>query len=153
MLLAGGTGGAKLARGMADVAGADALVVVANTADDCEIYGAHVSPDPDLVTFHLAVYGIDERWLGPQHRRRPPRHGRLRRRWDARCGSDVLLPDSAVGAEWSHGSNLKQSGVGTENRMIAVNLKPAVLVKVNRGVRHLLGPCLGLSKRHLARVL
>ena len=63
VLLAGGTGGAKLARGMADVAGADALVVIANTADDCEIYGAHVSPDPDLVTFHLADR-IDERGWG-----------------------------------------------------------------------------------------
>ncbi|HEU4702213.1 MAG TPA: 2-phospho-L-lactate transferase [Conexibacter sp.] len=63
VLLAGGTGGAKLARGMADVAGADALVVIANTADDCEVHGAHVSPDPDLVTFHLADR-IDERGWG-----------------------------------------------------------------------------------------
>jgi len=63
VLLAGGTGGAKLARGMADVAGADALVVIANTADDCEVYGAHVSPDPDLVTFHLADR-IDARGWG-----------------------------------------------------------------------------------------
>jgi LPPG:FO 2-phospho-L-lactate transferase len=63
VVLAGGTGGAKLARGMADVAGGDALVVIANTADDLEIYGAHVSPDPDLVTFHLADR-IDERGWG-----------------------------------------------------------------------------------------
>jgi LPPG:FO 2-phospho-L-lactate transferase len=63
VVLAGGTGGAKLARGMADVAGSDALVVIANTADDLEIYGAHVSPDPDLVTFHLADQ-IDERGWG-----------------------------------------------------------------------------------------
>jgi LPPG:FO 2-phospho-L-lactate transferase len=63
VVLAGGTGGAKLARGMADVAGGDALVVVANTADDVEAYGAHVSPDPDLVTFHLAGR-IDERGWG-----------------------------------------------------------------------------------------
>jgi len=62
-VLAGGTGGAKLARGMADVAGGDALVVIANTADDVEIYGAHVSPDPDLVTFWLADQ-IDERGWG-----------------------------------------------------------------------------------------
>lgn len=53
VVLAGGTGGAKLARGMLDVVG-DELVVIANTADDIEIYGAHVSPDPDLVTFWLA---------------------------------------------------------------------------------------------------
>ena len=53
VMLAGGSGGAKLARGMLDVAG-DALTVIANTADDIEIYGAYVSPDPDLVTFWLA---------------------------------------------------------------------------------------------------
>jgi LPPG:FO 2-phospho-L-lactate transferase len=53
VMLAGGTGGAKLARGMLDVAG-EQLVVIANTGDDVEIYGAHVSPDPDLVTFWLA---------------------------------------------------------------------------------------------------
>ena len=63
MVLAGGTGGAKLARGMLDVAGADSLVVVANTGDDVEIYGAYVSPDPDLVTFWLADR-IDERGWG-----------------------------------------------------------------------------------------
>jgi LPPG:FO 2-phospho-L-lactate transferase len=62
VVLAGGTGGAKLARGMLDVVGED-LVVVANTGDDIEIYGAYVSPDPDLVTFWLADR-IDERGWG-----------------------------------------------------------------------------------------
>jgi LPPG:FO 2-phospho-L-lactate transferase len=62
VVLAGGTGGAKLARGMLDVAGDD-LVVIANTGDDVEIYGAHVSPDPDLCAFWLADR-IDERGWG-----------------------------------------------------------------------------------------
>ena len=62
VVLAGGTGGAKLARGMLDVAG-EALTVIANTADDIEIYGAYVSPDPDLVLFWLADL-IDERGWG-----------------------------------------------------------------------------------------
>jgi LPPG:FO 2-phospho-L-lactate transferase len=53
VLLAGGTGGAKLARGLLDLLGED-LTVVVNTGDDVEIYGSHVSPDPDLVTFWLA---------------------------------------------------------------------------------------------------
>jgi LPPG:FO 2-phospho-L-lactate transferase len=61
VLLAGGTGGAKLTRGMLDET--DELVVIANTADDVEIYGAHVSPDPDLITFWLADR-IDERGWG-----------------------------------------------------------------------------------------
>jgi LPPG:FO 2-phospho-L-lactate transferase len=62
VLLAGGTGGAKLARGMLDELGSD-LTVIANTGDDIDIYGAHVSPDPDLVTFWLADV-IDERGWG-----------------------------------------------------------------------------------------
>jgi len=62
VVLAGGTGGAKLARGMLDVAGED-LVVVANTGDDVEAYGGLVSPDPDLVTFWLADR-IDARGWG-----------------------------------------------------------------------------------------
>lgn len=63
VVLAGGTGGAKLARGMLDVVGGEQLVVVANTGDDIEIYGSHVSPDPDLVSFWLADE-IDERGWG-----------------------------------------------------------------------------------------
>ena len=62
VLLAGGTGGAKLARGLLDELGPD-LTVIANTGDDLEIYGAHVSPDPDLITFWLAD-AIDERGWG-----------------------------------------------------------------------------------------
>jgi LPPG:FO 2-phospho-L-lactate transferase len=63
VVLAGGTGGAKLARGVADVIEPERLTVIANTGDDIEIYGAHVSPDPDLVSFWLADE-IDERGWG-----------------------------------------------------------------------------------------
>ncbi|HZL48180.1 MAG TPA: 2-phospho-L-lactate transferase [Solirubrobacteraceae bacterium] len=63
VVLAGGTGGAKLARGMADVVNPAGLAVIVNTGDDIEIYGAHVSPDPDLVSFWLADQ-IDERGWG-----------------------------------------------------------------------------------------
>jgi LPPG:FO 2-phospho-L-lactate transferase len=52
VLLSGGTGGAKLARGLLDAC--DDLTVVVNTADDVDVYGVHVSPDPDLVTYWLA---------------------------------------------------------------------------------------------------
>jgi LPPG:FO 2-phospho-L-lactate transferase len=62
VVLAGGTGGAKLARGMLDVVG-DELVVIANTGDDVEVHGGYVSPDPDLVTFWLADR-IDARGWG-----------------------------------------------------------------------------------------
>lgn len=63
VLLAGGTGGAKLARGMTAAIKPERVSVIANTGDDIEIYGAHVSPDPDLVCFWLADR-IDERGWG-----------------------------------------------------------------------------------------
>jgi LPPG:FO 2-phospho-L-lactate transferase len=63
VLLTGGTGGAKLARGIAEEFGAQRLTAIVNTGDDIEIYGAHVSPDPDLVCFWLAGL-IDERGWG-----------------------------------------------------------------------------------------
>lgn len=62
VILAGGTGGAKLARGMLEVVGSEELVVIANTGDDIEIYGAYVSPDPDLITFWLADTIDDRGW-------------------------------------------------------------------------------------------
>jgi len=53
VVLAGGTGGAKLAAGLQDVLG-EGLSVIANTGDDIEIAGADVSPDPDLITYWLS---------------------------------------------------------------------------------------------------
>jgi LPPG:FO 2-phospho-L-lactate transferase len=61
VILSGGTGGAKLARGLLDVS--EQLTVVANTGDDVWMYGVHVSPDPDLVTYWLAD-AIDPRGWG-----------------------------------------------------------------------------------------
>jgi LPPG:FO 2-phospho-L-lactate transferase len=63
VILAGGTGGAKLARGMLDVVGRERLAVIANPGDDIEIHGAYVSPDPDLISFWLADL-IDARGWG-----------------------------------------------------------------------------------------
>jgi len=62
-LLAGGTGGAKLAAGLQDLIGAD-LAVIVNTADDVEVHGLHVSPDPDLVTYWLTGEIDEERGYG-----------------------------------------------------------------------------------------
>ena len=62
-LLAGGTGGAKLAAGMQEELGSD-LSVVANTGDDVETLGVHVSPDPDLITYWLSGEIDKERGWG-----------------------------------------------------------------------------------------
>jgi LPPG:FO 2-phospho-L-lactate transferase len=62
-LLAGGTGGAKLAAGMQEELGPE-LTVIANTGDDVEALGVHVSPDPDLVTYWLSGEIDEERGWG-----------------------------------------------------------------------------------------
>jgi LPPG:FO 2-phospho-L-lactate transferase len=63
VVLAGGTGGGKLAAGMQDALG-DEVAVVANTADDIDVHGLRVSPDPDLITYWLAGEIDEERGWG-----------------------------------------------------------------------------------------
>ena len=52
--LAGGTGAAKLLRGLTACLPAHDLTVIVNTGDDADIWGLHVSPDLDTVTYALA---------------------------------------------------------------------------------------------------
>jgi LPPG:FO 2-phospho-L-lactate transferase len=52
--LAGGTGAAKLLRGLASARPRHELTVIGNTGDDAEIWGLHVSPDLDTVMYALA---------------------------------------------------------------------------------------------------
>jgi LPPG:FO 2-phospho-L-lactate transferase len=54
MALSGGIGGAKLVLGLAEVLPAGQLAVVANTGDDFEHLGLHVSPDIDTLLYTLA---------------------------------------------------------------------------------------------------
>jgi LPPG:FO 2-phospho-L-lactate transferase len=53
-LLSGGTGGARLAMGLAAVLPPDDLSIVANTGDDEEFWGLLVSPDVDAILYRLA---------------------------------------------------------------------------------------------------
>src|SRR5437868_6712278 len=62
-LLAGGTGGAKLAHGFQQVLGAGELTVIVNVADDAELFGLHVSPDLDTVLYTLAgLANVETGW-------------------------------------------------------------------------------------------
>ena len=61
--LAGGVGGAKLLVGLQRVIGED-LTAIVNTGDDTMIYGVHVSPDIDIVTYWLAGIADETRGWG-----------------------------------------------------------------------------------------
>lgn len=54
MALAGGVGGAKLARGLAKLLPSKKLMIIGNTGDDLELYSLHISPDLDILTYTLA---------------------------------------------------------------------------------------------------
>ena len=64
VVLAGGTGGAKLAAGLLALLPAGHLTVIANTADDDEFWGLLVSPDVDAVLYRLAGWFNDEAGYG-----------------------------------------------------------------------------------------
>jgi LPPG:FO 2-phospho-L-lactate transferase len=64
VLLSGGGGGARFARGLADVLAPEELTIVGNIGDDEEILGLHVSPDLDGLLYTLADLADTERGWG-----------------------------------------------------------------------------------------
>ena len=54
LALSGGVGGAKLALGLAQILTPEQLTIVANTGDDFEHFGLHISPDLDTLMYTLA---------------------------------------------------------------------------------------------------
>lgn len=58
--LAGGVGAARFLRGLAQIVPYKDLVIIGNTGDDFEMYGLHISPDLDTITYTLAGI-VDER--------------------------------------------------------------------------------------------
>ncbi|SRR5579883_3222810 len=54
VVLAGGVGAARFLQGVVQVIPQEQITVIANTGDDREFYGLHVSPDVDIVLYTLA---------------------------------------------------------------------------------------------------
>ncbi len=64
VLLSGGVGGARFARGLVDVLEPADLTVVGNVGDDLEVLALHVSPDLDSILYALAGISDEERGWG-----------------------------------------------------------------------------------------
>jgi LPPG:FO 2-phospho-L-lactate transferase len=53
-VLSGGVGAGRFLQGLVQVVPQKDVTIVSNTGDDLEVFGLHVSPDIDIVIYHLA---------------------------------------------------------------------------------------------------
>lgn len=63
-VLAGGLGGSRFARALAETIEPEQLTVVGNVGDDVEVFGLHVSPDLDTILYTLTGRLDEERGWG-----------------------------------------------------------------------------------------
>ncbi|HWN20359.1 MAG TPA: 2-phospho-L-lactate transferase [Gaiellaceae bacterium] len=64
VLLSGGVGGARFARGLVDAVPARDVTVIGNVGDDLDVLGLAVSPDLDSIVYALAGLNDEERGWG-----------------------------------------------------------------------------------------
>jgi LPPG:FO 2-phospho-L-lactate transferase len=62
--LAGGVGAARFLNGLVKLVNEKDLSVIVNTGDDIELFGLHISPDVDIVTYTLAGIVDEEKGWG-----------------------------------------------------------------------------------------
>ena len=62
--LAGGVGAARFLTGLVDLVKGKDLSIIVNTGDDIELFGLHISPDVDIVTYTLAGIVDEEKGWG-----------------------------------------------------------------------------------------
>jgi LPPG:FO 2-phospho-L-lactate transferase len=62
--LAGGVGAARFLTGLTQLIREEDLTVIANTGDDIELFGLHISPDIDIVAYTLAGIVDEEKGWG-----------------------------------------------------------------------------------------
>jgi LPPG:FO 2-phospho-L-lactate transferase len=63
-VLAGGVGAARFLQGLLAVHRPSDITIISNVGDDAEFFGLHVSPDIDIVLYHLAALSDEERGFG-----------------------------------------------------------------------------------------
>ncbi len=59
-------GAAKFLQGLVKIVPHENLTIIVNTGDDIELYGLHVSPDPDIIMYTLAGIVDEEKGWGIQ---------------------------------------------------------------------------------------
>ncbi len=64
VVLAGGVGAARFLQGLLAFHDPADVTIISNVGDDAEFFGLHVSPDIDIVLYHLAGLADEERGFG-----------------------------------------------------------------------------------------
>ena len=132
--LAGGVGGAKLAKGLALNLSPEDLTIIVNTGDDFEHYGVYICPDLDTVCYTLAGLANPETgW------------GRLNETWNAIQNATKLggpgwfnLGDQDLGTHLERTRRLKEGDCLSEitrDFCKAWGILPTVLPMSNQQVR------------------
>jgi len=62
--LAGGVGAARFLQGLTNIRPEKETTIIVNTGDDIELYGLHISPDLDIITYTLAGMVDEEKGWG-----------------------------------------------------------------------------------------
>jgi LPPG:FO 2-phospho-L-lactate transferase len=62
--LAGGVGAARFLTGLVKLVSEENLMIIVNTGDDIELFGLHISPDIDIVTYTLTGIVDEEKGWG-----------------------------------------------------------------------------------------
>src|SRR5438445_12866553 len=63
-VLAGGVGAARFLQGLLAVHRPSDITIISNIGDDAEFFGLHISPDIDIVLYHLAGLSDEEPGFG-----------------------------------------------------------------------------------------
>lgn len=63
-VLAGGIGAGRFLQGLVQVVAPREVTIISNVGDDLEMFGLHISPDIDIVTYHLTGFADEERGWG-----------------------------------------------------------------------------------------
>jgi LPPG:FO 2-phospho-L-lactate transferase len=134
VVLAGGTGGAKLAAALQSLLPAGDLTVIANTADDDEFWGLLVSPDVDAVLYRLAGWFNEDAGYGVKDDSFNALEmlGRLGEPTWFRIGDKDLATNMVRAEMLRHGSSLTAASMELCRRL---DLKARVLPMTDEKVR------------------
>ena len=126
VVLAGGLGGSRFARALAETIEPESLTIVGNVGDDLEVFGLHVSPDLDTILYTLTDRLDEERGWG----RRDETWNALREAGELGADTWFQLGDRDIGLHLVRTEKLRRGeplSIVTRELAAAFGLVPSLL--------------------------